>query len=289
MKIGIVGTGNMGRIFIEALLDGKAVSPSSMMITNRTIAKAIEIQKIYRDVTVTEEASEVAKQADILFLCVKPIDMFKVIQTISPFITVDKCVVSITSPISVEQLEEMLPCSVARAIPSITNRALAGITLLSFGQRCDSRFKQVLWEMLQHISTPLIIEEENTRAASDIVSCGPAFFSYLARRFINGAVKETKLDEETATKLTSEMLIGLGELLRKGFYTLPALQEKVCVKGGITGEGIKVLDEELGNVFEHVFQATHTKFNEDLEETKKQLQYFNSVSNKKILQNDQKK
>jgi competence protein ComER len=45
---------------------------------------------------------------------------------------------------------------------------------------------------------------------------------------------------------------------------LPTLQEKVCVKGGITGEGIKVLEAELGDVFEHLFQATHRKFEEDL-------------------------
>ena len=73
-----------------------------------------------------------------------------------------------------------------------------------------------------------------------------------------------------ATILASEMLIGLGELLRKGYYTLPTLQEKVCVKGGITGEGIKVLEKELGNIFEHLFQATHLKFEDDLADIKKQ-------------------
>ena len=46
MKIGIIGTGNMGRILAEALIDGNAVSPSSMMITNRTLSKALEIKKI---------------------------------------------------------------------------------------------------------------------------------------------------------------------------------------------------------------------------------------------------
>ena len=73
-----------------------------------------------------------------------------------------------------------------------------------------------------------------------------------------------------ATILASEMLIGLGELLRKGYYTLPTLQEKVCVKGGITGEGIEVLEKELGNIFEHLFQATHLKFEDDLADIKKQ-------------------
>lgn len=269
MKVGIIGTGNMGRILAEALLDGKAVSPSSLVITNRTIMKAMEIKKTFPDILVKSSIIEVARQANLLFICVKPNDMFLCLQEIIPFLSREHCVVSITSPISVEQLESVLPCSTARAIPSITNRALAGVSLLTFGEECDPRWKHTLTTMLERISTPIQIEENITRVASDIVSCGPAFFSYLIRRFIDAAVSETNIEEETATKLASEMLIGLGELLRKDYYTLPTLQEKVCVKGGITGEGIKVLENELGAMFEHLFQATHSKFHEDVGETKK--------------------
>lgn len=271
MKVGIIGTGNMGRILVEALLDGKAISPSSMFITNRTIAKAFDIRQTYPEIIVENNAEEIAKKAELIFICVKPHDVFSCIQHIIPYLTQSHCVVSITSPISVEQLESILPCSTARAIPSITNRALSGVSLLTFGEKCAPFWKEALTELLGHISTPMEIEEEITRVASDIISCGPAFFSYLTRRFIEAAVRETRIDEETATKLASEMLIGLGSLLEKDFYTLPTLQEKVCVKGGITGEGIKILENELGEVFEHLFQATHSKFNEDIEGTKKQF------------------
>jgi competence protein ComER len=130
--------------------------------------------------------------------------------------------------------------------------------------------------LLNPISTPIEIENNITRVASDIVSCGPAFFSYLTQKFIQAAVHETEIDYETATALASEMLIGLGELLRKGYYTLPTLQDKVCVKGGITGEGINVLENELGNIFEHIFQATQIKFEDDLKDIKKQYTIDNS-------------
>ncbi|UII54946.1 late competence protein ComER [Cytobacillus spongiae] len=270
MKIGFIGTGNMGRILIEALIDGNAVSPSSMMVMNRTKQKALKIQEVYEAVTVVDKAEDIARNAELVFICVKPHDVYPVLQTIKPYLNENKCVVSITSPISVEQIETIVDCSVARAIPSITNRALAGVSLLSFGNQCTHGWRDLLQDMFRAISTPMEIEEDITRVASDIVSCGPAFFSYLTRRFIEGAVEETEIDEEAATKLASDMLIGLGELLRKGFFTLPTLQEKVCVKGGITGEGIKVLEDGLGDVFNQLFQATHRKFDDDLELTKKQ-------------------
>ncbi|MBN6888942.1 competence protein ComER [Cytobacillus horneckiae] len=270
MKIGMIGTGNMGRILAEAMLDSKAVSPSSMTITNRSVKKALQIKKVYTEVNVAADAITTAKNASLIFICVKPHDVYHVIKRISPYLTKDKCVVSITSPISVKQMESVVPCSTARVIPSITNRALAGVSLVSFGEQCEQSWIQKIKLLFEHISIPVEINEEITRVASDIVSCGPAFFSFLTQKFIEAAVSETEIDAETATKLASEMLIGLGELLRQGHYTLPTLQEKVCVKGGVTGEGIKVMEAEIGEMFEHLFQATHAKFDEDIENVKKQ-------------------
>lgn len=276
MKIGVIGIGNMGRILTEAMLEQEAVAPSSLTIVNRTMKKALVLKNKYHDISVVSTPKDVAITSELIFLCLKPHDIFHVIQDILPYLTKDKCLVSITSPISVDQLEATVPCSVARAIPSITNRAKAGVSLLTFGANCSGKWRTELEHLFRKISVPIEIDEKVTRVASDIVSCGPAFFSYLTQRFISAAVKETEINEETANILASEMLIGLGELLKNGYYTLPALQEKVCVKGGITGEGIKVLEEELGEVFEHVFHATHMKFREDMEMVKKQYPSINS-------------
>lgn len=135
---------------------------------------------------------------------------------------------------------------------------------MTYGEHCSEHWKTKVEKLISKISVPVSIDERITRVASDIVSCGPAFFSYLLQNFIQAAVKETEIDTETATIFASEMIVGLGELIKQGHYTLPSLQEKVCVKGGITGEGIKVLENELGMVFEHIFQATHAKFKEEL-------------------------
>lgn len=265
MKIGMIGTGNMGRILIEAMLDSKAVSPDLLLIHNRTKNKALQIKENYPDIVVCDDCIEVVKSSDIVFLCIKPHDSIILTKQLAPYITDDMCAVSITSPINAEDLEVFLTCSIARIIPSITNRALTGVSLFSFGNQCTDKWKKTLTRIFEKFSTPYIIDQKITRAASDIVSCGPAFFSYLTQRFIDGAVEETEMDNQTATLLASEMLIGLGELLKKRYYTLPALQEKVCVKGGITGVGIEILEKNLGDVFNQLFHATHEKFAEDIE------------------------
>ncbi|MFS0644163.1 late competence protein ComER [Siminovitchia sp. 179-K 8D1 HS] len=260
MKVGIIGTGNMGTILTEALINGGAVSPSELIITNRTIGKAYKLQTSYEEITVAQRPDEVINEAKLIFICVKPLDIVKVIQENRKFFTGEKCLVSITSPIEVKWLEKSVASSCARVIPSITNRALSGVSLLTFGEGCKDPWRVILKEMFSKVSVPVEIDESIVRVASDIVSCGPAFYCYLTRKLIDAAVKETNIDEKTATILSESMLAGLGELLKKGYYSLPALQEKVCVKGGITGEGIDVLQRETGDMFEKLFRATHKKF-----------------------------
>jgi competence protein ComER len=273
MKIGFIGTGNMGRILIEAFLEAGAIKEDELIITNRTLEKALNIKQTYPGVCVVVSAEEVVQKATIVFLCVKPLDVHPLLQQLSSFWTKQHCLVSITSPISVEQLETVVPCQVVRVIPSITNRAFAGSTLITVGKRCSSHYQHYIETLFRHISTPSYIGDEITRVASDIASCGPAFFSYLLQRFIDAAVAKTAITKEQATTLTTDMIVGLGELLKRNLYTLPTLQEKVCVKGGITGEGIAVLEKEMDEVFERVFAKTHEKFKGDIEKIKNQ---FNS-------------
>ncbi|WP_340371736.1 late competence protein ComER [Peribacillus sp. FSL E2-0218] len=270
-KIGVIGTGNMGTILIEAWLEAKVLNPADLMITNRTLSKALTLKEKHPGIKVAESAAEIAQQADFIFLCVKPLQIDGLLSDIKHHINKEQLVISITSPLSVAQLESAVKAPCARFIPSITNRVGSGVSLLSFGEGCGKEARSALQVLASAISAPVVIENDITRVASDIVSCGPAFFSYLAQAFIDAACQTTKIDKETATTFTENMLIGLGELLGKGVYTLPALQEKVCVKGGITGEGIKVLEAETGEMFHHLFQATHEKFAEDLHEVEKQF------------------
>lgn len=271
MKIGIIGTGNMGTVLIQGFIESETVTASQLIITNRTKQKAQYLQTIYKDIHVVDHAIEVAEKSDIIFVCVKPLDIHTLLENLSAHLSQEKLLVSITSPVNVEELESLVECRVGRAIPSITNRASAGISLITLGSSCNHSDQESLLQLMEGISTPYHIENDIVRAASDIVSCGPAFFSYLTDRFINAAVNQTDITDEQATAFATEMLIGLGKLLEKDIYTLPELKEKVHVKGGVTGEGLSVLESEVGDMFERLYYKTHQKYAKDREKVKKQF------------------
>ncbi|WP_077621443.1 late competence protein ComER [Sediminibacillus massiliensis] len=263
MKWGVIGTGNMGSILIHAWMSSRVISEDELFVTNRTIDKAISLQEEYKGIHVCETPAAVASQVDILFICVKPGQIFPLLTELYPVLKPEQCLISITSPYSVKRLESLVPCQVARMIPSITNRALAGITLFTFGSRINKEMKGYLLQSSRLFSNPEVIDEDITRIASDFVSCGPAFFSFLAQKYIEAACLETKISKETASKLIEKMFIGYGKLMEDGHFTLEELIGKVCVKGGITGEGIKVIEEDVGEMFYHLVLKTHDKYREE--------------------------
>jgi competence protein ComER len=125
--------------------------------------------------------------------------------------------------------------------------------------------KDQIEHLLSHISEPIRVSEQFTRITSDISSCGPAFFSFILLKFIRAAVEETGIPYSEANRLACEMLLGTGMLLTSGGFTPGEVQKRVAVPGGITAEGLKLLDSKLAGVFNQLIQITHAKFKEDME------------------------
>ncbi|GED31316.1 late competence protein ComER [Brevibacillus centrosporus] len=270
-RIGFIGTGSMGTILIEALLSSKALSPGQIMIGNRTPAKAERLAELYPGLVVAPSNAELAEAAKVLLLCVKPLEYKVLLEQITPVLTPEHLLITITSPIKLSLLEERVPCAVARVVPSITNAARSGISLCEFGSRIDEAQKQYILKLFSSISHPTMVSEAFLRVTSDITSCGPAFLSYILQQMIQEAVNETGISEDAATYLTTQMFIGMADLLKEDIFTLPSLQQRVCVPGGITGEGLIPLKEGISGLFTEVYRRTHAKFAEDQELVEQRL------------------
>lgn len=271
MIVGIIGTGNMGTILIDAFISSEALRAEQLIITNRSLQKARVIANRYKRIKVASNNIEIIQSAHLVFICVKPKELPHVFSEIQAIIKPEQCVVTITSPLSESQLDTLVNCSTARIIPSITNRALSGVSLFTFGKKCTNEWRKTLFHLFKKISRPIEIDKSNTRIAADITSCGPAFISFLLQKFIQAAVTVGGMSEVQTMKLTEEMIIGFAQLLKMNKYNLVTLQEKVCVKGGITGEGIRVLENGVGTMFEEMFKATNSKFIDDVQFLESQI------------------
>jgi len=267
MKIGFIGTGSMGSILIEAFIRSGAVPPSRITASNRTRRKAEALARKYPGLTAARTNAEAAAGQDIVFLCVKPADYRQVLADLKSVMEPCQIVVSITSPVLIRHLESLLPCKIAKVIPSITNYELSGATLCMYGERMAPEDREKLETLLARISTPVRIEESFTRVSSDLSSCGPAFLAFFVQQLIDAAVQETGVDPDEATRLACEMVLGTGKLLTGGGFTPEELIRRVAVPGGITAAGLELMAAEMGGMFRKLIRATHARYEEDLEKT----------------------
>lgn len=269
--VGFIGTGSMGRTLVEAFIRSKALHPSEIFVSNRTRSKAASLAESHPEIRIAEDNKELVREADWVFLCIKPGDYREVLDEISGRARKDQMMISITSPVMIRDLEELLPCKIAKVIPSITHAALSGTCLFIPGSRLTPRDRKELTLLLSAIGTPLEIDERFSRVASDLASCGPAFLAHFLEQLVRAAVEVADLPRETAVPLVIQMARGTGQLLTEGGFTLESLQERVAVPGGITREGLSLLERELNPVLLRLFHLTHAKFEKDIEKVQQSL------------------
>ena len=268
MKVGMIGTGSMGRTLIEAWIRAGILQPEDLIISNRTRSKAELLAASYPGMQVAENNVHVVNKAQFLFLCIKPNDFPSVLSEIQHAVQPEHLVVSITSPVMIHDLERYLAGKVAKVIPSITHVALGGTSLLIPGSRLSAAEQQDLSRLFAAISTPLVIDEQYSRIASDLASCAPAFLANILEQIIDAAVEVTGLPQATAAQLVAQMVLGTGKLLTEEGFTLNHLQERVAVPGGITQEGLQLLSGEFAPLFDRLFRLTHTKYAQDVEQVR---------------------
>lgn len=271
MNVCFIGAGSMGSLLTEALIEAGALMPEQVTIATRTRSKAEALAARYPGLAVAADNRSGAKDAKLVFLCVKPSDFRTVLDDIVPALSRDQIVVSITSPIRIASLEEIVPSKVAKIIPSVINSVGNGASLFMFGERLNGDDRDSLLGLFSAISRPVEIREEEVRVASDLSSCGPAFFSFLLEQFIEAAATETGMNRQTASTLACEMLLGTSRMLQKSGCSPAELQRRVSVPGGITAAALAELRDATKDAFPRVLRTTHEKFAEDVEKAESLL------------------
>ncbi|WP_256760146.1 late competence protein ComER [Cohnella sp. WQ 127256] len=265
MKIGFIGAGSMGSLLVGAFVRAGVMQPDDIVISSRTSSKLTTLADQYPGLQIARSNRDAANGAEYLFLCVKPMDFRCVLDEISSVLTPNQIVISITSPVKISSLEELLPCKIVKIIPSVVNAVGSGASLFMWGSRLTEEDQTTLWNLFSAISQPITILEDEVRVASDLSSCGPAFLACLLEQFIDAAVMSTGMERETATSLACEMMLGTARLMLEEPCSPSELQAKVSVPGGITAAALDVLRKSTRGAFLQVLYTTHQKFADDLD------------------------
>jgi len=260
VSVGFVGMGNMGQMLVQALVRADVLPVGEILVTTRSPEKLVRLSSSLPGIRTVATNGELARSSRTIFLCIKPGETAQVLKEIAPYITADHLVVTITNTIDIARLEGAIPARIAKVIPSIVQRVGAGIALLIFGDRCTGADRAEIQALFRPISTPVVVNEFDARVASDLTSCGPAFLAFTWKALSQAARQYAPgLPPEVIETLVRRTAAATCLLLDNMGYNFDDVIAKVSTPGGVTADGITVLEEQLAGVWEQVIETTIVK------------------------------
>ncbi len=256
MKIGIIGYGSMGKMFLEKFLNSKCVSAENLLVANRTIEKIAHLKD---KSTVCESNQELAAEADIIFLCVRPADMKEVLSEIKEYLKKDALLVSLNGSILLEQIEQICDNKIAKVIPSVTAEVNQAQTLVCYNERVTEKDKEYLTKLFSCMGTVIELPEQEMGMGAELVSCMPGFIAAIFQELCTSAKKHTTISEDQIARMVLHTMVGTGMLMLEEEYSFEDVVSRVATKGGITEEGTKVIHGQFPKVADEMFEKTLEK------------------------------
>ena len=248
-KLGIIGFGVMGEAFVTGLTRSTAAEPGapasksmpgpSIMVYDAK-KERLEAARMLGGLEVAGSAAEVARQADIILLCIKPQDAKALLPKIVESIR-GKRVVSILAGTSIATLSAGLETTeVARFMPNIAAVLGSALVGVSYHQDAGATFRGECMEIARALGVPIEVPERLMAAVTGISGSGIAFALSFIHAMAQGGVA-SGFDYATALRIAAQTVEGAAKLVADGTHPME-LVSRVTSPAGTTIQGIRVLE-----------------------------------------------
>lgn len=251
-KLGIIGLGNMGGAIAQGLVPSKTLEILGFDPALATQTKMAHIM------TVLPSGQDVAQQADILLLAIKPQLMRQVLTSLAPHLRPETCLVSIAAGITLKQLVEWSGqiCPVVRIMPNTPALVGQGVYALCFDHELlTEAHKESILQIFTSIGQAHVLPESLFDAYTGLIGCGPAYVFAFMEGLIDAGVT-LGLTRGQATQMVKGLILGSAHMAEAKDAHPTLLKEMVTSPGGATITGLNTLDEHRFKFA--ISQAVHT-------------------------------
>ena len=258
MKIGFIGTGNMGSSIIKGILSSKFEENENINIFDLNKDKVNNLVKEYGINAVNSE-KELAKNCDIIVLSVKPHIIPVVLKNLSENVKKDTIILTIAAGISISVIENALgeDKKVVRTMPNTPAQVLSGMTAVTFNKNIENSEKEIIFKLLNSFGKSVEIEEKLMHAYTGISGSLPAYVYMFMEALADGGVL-CGMPRDKAYKIVAQAVEGSAKMLLETGKHPGQLKDEVCSPAGTTIEAVRVLENGnfRGNVIEAVAACT---------------------------------
>ena len=243
MKIGFIGLGNMASAMIGGMLKEQVADAADIIGKSKTSATENEIKTKF-NIEIAESNAQLAAEADVLFLAVKPIFFPEVIGEIKDSIRKDTVVVSIAAGRTLQYLEEAFApgTKLVRCMPNTPALVLEGCTGVSVGKHVTEEETALVMKLLSSFGRASIVPERLMDVVVGVSGSAPAYVFMFIEAMADQAVAEG-MPRKQAYEFAAQAVLGSARMVLETGKHPGELKDMVCSPGGTTIQAVKVLEE----------------------------------------------
>ncbi|MCW4006146.1 MAG: pyrroline-5-carboxylate reductase [Candidatus Bathyarchaeota archaeon] len=236
-KIAVLGAGMIGGAITKAFLKGGC--KSKIAVSDFMPAKVAEMKEL--GVAATSDNCEAAKGADVIFICVKPADVQKLLKEIANEVK-GKIVVSSAATVPLSYLKQTLPTAkFVRMMPNLAILVQASYTAYCCEAEVTAQDKETVKALLDLMGVSQEVDEKYMDAITGLSGSGPGYLSIILEAVMYGGLK-MGLPRDIAMSAAAQTMLGTGKLVL-GLQEHPAkIRDMITTPGGTTINAIYELE-----------------------------------------------
>ncbi|MBQ4281710.1 MAG: pyrroline-5-carboxylate reductase [Spirochaetales bacterium] len=236
-RISVIGAGNMGGAFAEALSKRKDIS---LCIYDSCRPCAEKIAGTKANVTVLDSMDQ-ARGSDVVVIAVKPQVLPQIYDQLSAL--KPEFFISIAAGVTLEKLTKNLTSEkVVRFMPNIAAKIGHAVTAVAYSPALSSDERKTAMDIALSVGTAFELEEHLFSAFIGISGSGIAYMFEMMHQMAMGGVRQG-IPYPKALSIVADTMLSAANLQKETGKNAVELEAMVCSAKGTTIEGVAALTE----------------------------------------------
>ena len=236
-RISVIGAGNMGGAFAEALSKRKDIS---LCIYDSCRPCAEKIAGTKANVTVLDSMDQ-ARGSDVVVIAVKPQVLPQIYDQLSAL--KPEFFISIAAGVTLEKLTKNLTSEkVVRFMPNIAAKIGHAVTAVAYSPALSSDERKTAMDIALSVGTAFELEESLFSAFIGISGSGIAYMFEMMHQMAMGGVRQG-IPYPKALSIVADTMLSAANLQKETGKNAVELEAMVCSAKGTTLEGVAALTE----------------------------------------------
>ena len=242
LKVGIIGTGNMGGAIIRGLCSSERQYEIYVYDVNTRLTDQLKEQY---PVVVMPSVQELPEKCDVVIAAVKPQSMEGVLKECKKTLPPSALFVSVAVGLPISYYSYILgeDKKIVRTMPNTPALIREGVTIVSYGDNITPDDKQTVRGIFSCIGSVEELDESLMSEVTALTSSSPAYVYMMIEAMADAAV-QSGIPRSISYRLAAQVVSGSAKMVLETGKHPAELKDMVCSPAGTTIEAVYTLEEK---------------------------------------------